>query len=1479
MFLPEISIRRPVLATVVTLAIVLAGGIGFLNLPVRELPDVEFPIVSVTTVLPGASPEVVETEVTEVLEEEINTIEGIKTLTSISADNTSIITAEFELDRDVDLALQDVRAKVSRIRGGLPDDVDDPVIDKLDPEASPIIWLPVRAPGVPLTDVNDFADNVLKERLQNLPGVGSVILGGQQRFAVRIRLDAQRLAGYDLTVDDVRQALQSGNVDLPSGRLEGRSREFTVRTEGEFPTPRAFNDLIVAWRDGAPVYLRDVGVAEPGVENTRNVARFNGEPTVGVGVVKQSDANTVEVAHLVLEEVERLRETLPPGYTIDVAVNNALFVEQSVEEVEETILIALLLVVAVILFFLRSWRATVIPALAIPVSLVGTFAALYLLDFSINTLTLLALVLAIGIVVDDAIVVVENIYRHMEEGHEDPVKAAREGSSEIAFAVLAISLTLVIVFLPVAFISGVVGRLFREFGLSVAVSVAISAFVALTLTPMLSSRFLRPHTGGENAFFRWADRVLRRVEAAYRATLEVALRRRLLVTGVAVASLAGSLGLMAALGREFVPPEDRGQFLVLVSAPEGATLDYTDRYQRQVEEVVARTEGVDGFFSAIGLAIGGPPSVNNGLLFVRLLQDRKRGQFEIMDEIRAGVAHLAGVNVFLVAPNSLDPGGFEQPLQYVIQGPDLDGLFDVSQRLAARARAIPGLVGVDTDVDLNKPQFRITVDRPRAAELGVEVAEIATTLQVLLGGSDLSEYKEGSERYEVMVQLEDSLRTGPDDLRSIFVRGRDGGLVQLASVVDVTETVGPNQISHFNRRRAITLAASPLGIPLGEALARVEAVAAEEIPDGYQTTVTGQTQDFQESFGSLVFALLMAVVAVYLVLAGQFESFVHPFTIMLALPLALVGAAVSLFLFGMTLNIYSMIGIIMLMGLVTKNSILLVDFANQERARGTPREQAVMRAGLVRLRPILMTSVALIFGVLPIALGLGAGAESRRPLGAVVIGGMISSTALTLLVVPVFYLMIDEALEWWLALRARRRRKATPAAGVALLLAGAFALLPLPAGAQAQAGTRAGAQVRAGAEPGGLALGLEEAVARAVTVNEDVLVARAEKARLEGSVTEVRARSLPELSLDVGYTRNLQTPVLFFNTPTGTEQISIGNDHDYAFGLNLSQPLVDFALGPARTAARLAASSSDALVESVRVAVAAEVRAAYYTVLLDEALLGVQEQALEQARARLAQVRSFAEAGTASEFDLLTAEVEVDNIRPLVIEAANQLELDRDRLKRLLGLPLDTPLTLTDGLALPGAEPTLEAATEAALSARPDLRSQELRVELQDASVSAEKRSLFPTLSLNASFLRRASSNDFLPPERDFSQSLATGLVFSLPLFDGRERSGRIQQAEAARTRERFRLSQQREEVRLEVLEAHRSLAAARERIDASRSNVGRAERALEIAQVRFANGLGTQLELNDAELAVTQARTNAVQALYAYNLAMTRLRRAMGER
>jgi len=1013
MFLSDTSIDRPVLTTVVTAAILLGGWLGYRNLAVRELPDVEYPIVNVQTVLPGASPEVVETEITEVLEEEINTIEGIKNLTSVSAEQTSVITAEFELSRDVDFALQDVRARVSRVGQQLPDDAEDPVIQKVDPDAQPIMWISVRNPDADRTEMNDVAENVVQERLQTIEGVGRIQLGGQRRFAVRVELDPQQMGAYGLTVADVRRALQSGNVEVPSGRIESESREFTVRTEGELRTPEAFNQLIVGYRGGTPIRLEDIGRARAGAENERSLARFNGE---------QSGANTVAVAERALETVEELRGEVPAGYSLTIAVNDAEFIEQSLAEVEETLFIAFALVVIVVLLFLQSGRATLIPSLAIPVSIVGTFAALYALGFSINTLTLLALVLAIGIVVDDAIVVVENIHRHLEEG-EGPVEAARRGTSEIAFAVIAISLTLVIVFLPIGLMQGLVGRLFRQFGIAVAVSVLISAFVALTLSPMLSSRFLREEEG-KNRVFRAMEAVLEKVTGWYRTALEWALHRRWLIVGLGVVSLLATGFVASRMGQEFVPREDRGQFLAQMQAPVGSTLGYTDSYLRRMEGMLRETGGVDRFFTAIGLGVGGPGTVTSAFAFVRLEDERERGQFEIMDEVRGKVRQLAGVDVFLIAPSSLQQGA-GQPVQFVVQGPNLDSLAHYADSLAARARALPGFEGVDTNVDLNKPELSVSVDRDRAASLGVSVADVGTTLQVLMGGVDLSDFERESERYEVIVQARDPSRMTPEDLSSLYLRGEGGRLVQLASVVNVEEGVSPNQINHYDRRRSITLSSGLTGeLALGSALERMQQLADEVLPEDFTTAVAGQSQDFRESFQSLLFALAMAVVAVYLVLAGQFESFVHPFTIMLALPLALVGAVAGLAALGMTLNIYSMIGIIMLMGLVTKNSILLVDFANQARRGGMDRDRAVVRAGVVRLRPILMTSVAVIIGVTPIALALGAGAESRRPLGVAVIAGMITSTALTLIVVPVFYLMLDDGVRW-----VKRRAAALSGAG------------------------------------------------------------------------------------------------------------------------------------------------------------------------------------------------------------------------------------------------------------------------------------------------------------------------------------------------------------------------------------------------------------------------------------------------------------------
>ncbi|GIW71188.1 MAG: acriflavin resistance protein [Planctomycetota bacterium] len=1023
MFLPEVSIRRPVFAVMLTAALLVFGYVGYSRLPVRELPDIEFPIVTVSALLPGASPEVVEKEVTDPIEEAIGTIEGIKTLESVSSEGGAQITITFELERDIDVAAQEVRDRIASIRQQLPEEIEEPVVAKLDLDAQAIMWIALTATDKSRVELTEYADKVLKPRLEGLSGIGQILIGGAQEFAVRVWLDPQQLAARQLTVADVARALREQNAEIPSGRIESLNREFTVRTEGELPSVVAFEDLIVAWRGGAPVRLREVARVEPGPRQERQLARFSrrpdaiARPAVGLGILKQSEANTVAVARRVKAELERIRQELPPGYEVTVAFDSSTYIEQSIAEVEEALVLGGGLAAFVILMFLVSWRSTVIAGLAIPTSIVATFAVIYFLGFTINTLTLLALTISVGVVIDDAIVVLENIYRHAEEG-KPLLQAAREGAAEIAFAAMAATFAIVAVFLPVAFVEGMVGRLFFEFAVTVAVAVLISLAVALTLTPMLCSRFLRPATGQG-----WLGR---RVEAAhqwltrgYGRALAAALRHRWLVVGVALAATGGGFWMFSRLGKELSPETDQGSFIIFLRAPQGATVAYTDRYLAEIEQVLAETPEVRTFFAAIGLARGGPGKVHEGICFVRLrpYEERRaqglRGQFAVMAELRRRLAGIPGLLAFVQPRPTIATTQRQAPLQYVLMGPELEQLYETGEALKERLRQVPGIVDVNSDLDLNKPQLAIRIRRDKAAESGISVAQIAEALRLLLGGDAVTDFERGGERYDVMVQLAAGARQAPAQIEELHLRavGPDGrvlGLVPLANLLEVVETVGPSEIYRFGRRRANKIEANLEGVPLAQALEQLERIGEQLLPAELETAVTGQTEEMQESFRSLGLALLLAVLIIYMVLASQFNHFVHPFTIMLALPLSAIGAFGALYAFGMTVNLFSFIGFIVLMGLVTKNSILLVDYTNQLREAGEERERAVVRAGEVRLRPILMTAISMIFGVLPAALGLGAGAESRRPMAVATAGGMLASTLLTLFVVPVAYVLLDE---------------------------------------------------------------------------------------------------------------------------------------------------------------------------------------------------------------------------------------------------------------------------------------------------------------------------------------------------------------------------------------------------------------------------------------------------------------------------------------
>ncbi len=1002
MTLSDLSIRRPVLASMISLALVLFGAIGYTQLAVREFPDVDPPIVSVSTALPCANPQVVESAVTDILEEELSTVEGLRTLTSASQEGFSNISLEFNLDRDVEAAAQDTRDKVARIRERLPEDIEEPVVAKEDADAQPFFWLALSGENYDLLQLSDIGDRLVKSRLQTLTGVGRAQIFGERRFSMRVWLSASELAARGLTVQDVQAAIRTRNVEVPAGRIESDRREFTVRSLGELKTPEEFSNLVVSNTEGILVKLKDLGQVELGPEDERSTLRYKGTPAVAIGVVRQSKSNILSVSEAIQAELPKIQQSLPPGVAINTAFDQSVFVARSIEEAQETLILAALLVVVIIFVFLRNLRATIIPGLAIPTSIVAAFAIMYFLGFSINNFTLLALTLAIGIVVDDAIIVLENAYRHQEELGESPEEAAVNGTREIAFAVIATTIALVAVFTPLAFLEGSTGRLFNEFGIAVAGSVIISGFVALTLTPMLCAKILRvPPRHGR--LYKILEDGFNHLASGYARTLALALRHRGAIVVGAVLVTVGAVFVFRSLEREFVPPEDRGWFFSFIIAPEGSSLAYTDGYQRQAEAIQAKTEGIESYFSVVNIGDG----VSRGIIFTNLIDwaERDRPLQDIVDEVQGQYFGIPGVFAFANNPPAF---GWGSPVNFVIQHPDFEQLVKGNDTLLARAQKIPGLINVDSDLRVNKPQLTVSFDRDRAEDLGVPVADVATTLQVLLGGSETGTFTRANKQYDVIVQLDPKARATPSDMTGLYVRGRNDELVKLEALATVKEEVGPRALNHFNRVRSATITANLApGFTLGQAIDSLGRIADEVLPRGSSTALAGESRELEESGSSLYFAFILALVVVFMVLASQFESLVHPFTVLLAVPLAVTGALVTLKLAGSTLNVYSQIGMILLIGLVTKNSILLVEYINQLKERGMPTIDAAKEAGRIRLRPILMTSVATVMGALPIALGLGAGSLSRRPLGYAIVGGLVFSTVLTLYVVPAVYVIFD----------------------------------------------------------------------------------------------------------------------------------------------------------------------------------------------------------------------------------------------------------------------------------------------------------------------------------------------------------------------------------------------------------------------------------------------------------------------------------------
>ena len=1022
MQLAELSIRRPVLATVLSLLIVLIGAVSFDRLTVREYPKIDEPVVTVSVRYAGASAEVIESQVTKPLEDSIAGIDGVDVITSISRAEQGQITVKFRLEKDADSAAAEVRDRTSRVRNRLPQAIEEPVIAKVEADAFPVIFMAFSSETLNQLQINDLINRVAKSRLQAVTGVADVRIFGERKYAMRVWLDTDKLASYRLTTQDVEDAIRRSNLELPAGRIESQQREFSVTSQTDLVRPAQFGDIVIKTVNGFSVKVRDVARVQEAAAEERTAVRLNGRSAVAVGVIRQATANPLDLSKGVRDAIPQLKADLPPGMNIDIANDNSVFIDRSVKNVYKTIVEAVILVALVIFVFLRTFRASLIPIITIPVSLIGTFALMALAGFSINTLTLLALVLAIGLVVDDAIVMLENIFRHIEEGM-DPFSASIKGAREIGFAVIAMTATLVAVYAPLAFTPGRTGRLFVEFALALAGAVVVSGLVALTLTPMMCAQLLK-HNPKPNWFDRTMERLLNRLSDHYgsalrwvvtaRAPLKGAkpgvlqhvkravFQARWLVVGVMLASAVALVLVFPTMKQELSPLEDRGVILANITAPDGATLEYTNRYAQAVERIGQPFKEFDRVFANVG-----NPTVAQASVVFRTVdwEERQRTTIEMARELQPKLGGLPGATVFTITPPSLGQGFRERPINFVIQTSEsYQNLSAVARQMMEEIAKNPGIVSPDVDLRLNKPELRIEVVRDKAADLGVSVEVVAKAIESVLGGRNVTRYKRDAEQYDVIVQTEARGRTTPEDIERIYVRGRNDTMIPLSSLVKVRESVSPRELNHFGQRRSVSITASLApDYSLGEALTFMDATAAKVLKTGYSTDLNGTSREFKNSKGALGIVFVLALVFIFLVLAAQFESFVDPLVIMLSVPLSMIGALLALKWSGGSLNVYSQIGLITLVGLITKHGILIVEFTNQLRAQGMDMTEALIKASSQRLRPILMTTGAMVLGAVPLALATGAGAESRTQIGWVIVGGMSVGTLLTIFVVPTMY--------------------------------------------------------------------------------------------------------------------------------------------------------------------------------------------------------------------------------------------------------------------------------------------------------------------------------------------------------------------------------------------------------------------------------------------------------------------------------------------
>ena len=1021
MTLSDLSIKNPVFAWMLMAALIIFGCFSFGHLGVGQLPDVDFPVVSINLTWEGAAPEIMETDVIDIVEDSLMGIEGVREVSSSIHQGAAVISVEFELSKNIDVAIQDVKTKIDQAERMLPKDLDPPIVTKVNPEDQPIVWLAVSSTTMPLRDIMTYIQDHLKDQFATISGVGDIFLGGFVERNLRIWVDAEKLDKYQLTTQDIIDAVKEEHEEVPAGRIETQEKEYNVRVMGEAATAKDFENLLIPKRNGQPIfkpfYLKDVATIEDGLADIRRIARSSGKPTVGLGIRKQRGANEVEVGHKVLKRLEEIKKTLPKDIEIAVRFNRTKFSEDAMNELIFTLILSAIITSLVCWLFLGSWSATLNILLAIPTSVLGTFIVLYFFKFTLNTFTVLGLSLAIGIVVDDAIMVLENIVRYREKG-EEKVAAARKGANQITFAALAATIALIAIFLPVAFMYGIIGKFFYQFGVTISVAVALSLLEALTLAPMRCSQFLEV---GERITFigKGVDNIFKRLAYLYHKVLIQVLKLRVLVIIAAILFFVGSLLLLKTIRKEFLPSQDQSMFMCRLQTPVGSSIVFTDEHFKQAEKIILSHPEVDGIFSVIGGFGGG--EVNTGIVFITLKEPKNRpvvppnrfrlSQGQLMTIFRKELNTIPDLKTTI---QDLSLSGFSAqrgfPIEFSIRGPDWEKLAQYSEMIREKMSKSSLLLDVDTDYLAKIPEIRVQPDRAKADERGVDISAIGNTVNAAIGGERIGKYTREGRRYDVRMRLMPSQRTTSEDMDKLWVWNNRGELVQLGSVIDVVRKPTPLTITRRNRERAISIFANvAAGKSQTDAVKEVEKISKEVLPENYRIVFSGSTQTFKESFSSLALAFWLGILIAYMVLASQFNSYLHPFSVLLALPFSISGALITLWLFGLSLNIYSIIGLILLMGIVKKNSILLVDFTNQQRENGLDTNNALLTACPIRLRPILMTSISTVAAAIPPAMAIGPGAETRIPMAVAVMGGVIVSTFLTLFVVPCAYSLLSKA--------------------------------------------------------------------------------------------------------------------------------------------------------------------------------------------------------------------------------------------------------------------------------------------------------------------------------------------------------------------------------------------------------------------------------------------------------------------------------------